>query len=572
MSLSLGVKLIKCKPFMNSHIQGVCTNNVQEQGSSMVSDGYHSISPAPSLLAVPNIKYEDSSVCQLEGCDSHTLYPGLDRDMLVVIRESLLLLFNSSNLNVPPQLKKSCHNNVVISVSYHLSLEKAALIVTDGRKSATVEISNSGVPELLLDQFDVNGSLKCTLQSQALPSVQTVYLITVPYGTYSTESRKCSNIVSKCSVTVDSINTNVSIPLMMLLRHTHGSIKHKKTMCNTQTSLQLERRDSMLMPVSTCRQELRIEESRPLASSTWLRVQSLVQHLSQIETKGLSCSSPPMDSFVPSVSTTPGVVHLETPKQFECFNSCKSSHSLSSTKSFGSPPVKAIEITVTDQHHNSGAKDYEQPCHYSSVGSLISGEHNESPSEKAVDLDGDTPFGLYLDATGYSFPKDIMDDTTDSVQLLSSDNETTVQCGKAHYNFSEGVRNKRLCAGSPDITSDLQPTTSDLHKFQKDLAISDDQLQLSLFGLVKINKVSVAFQVETIQTVLEVNGITGSVDCRKKYAERQVPVNNTAIASKVVSTKRHTQFIYKLLPTYLSVASRFEQFNISVLDPAISKR
>ena len=359
---------------------------------------------------------------------------------------------------------------------------------------------------------------------------------------------------------------------MMLLRHTNDCVKHKKTMSNTQTSFQLEREDSTQMPPSSCHQAMGIEESGAPASPTWLRIQSLLQHLSFMEMKGLNHLSPPVDSFAASVSVTPCTVHLAGLKQPEYFNSSKCSHSLPSTILFGSPPIKASQSAVAGLHCKNGAEEYEPPCPYPSVGSLTSAEYHESPTEKAVDMERYIPAGTSLDVTGCIITADMVDDTTDSMQVLSSDYETTGKSSKTNYNFSQRVANKRLHFGAPDAVSDQQPTVSDLHEVQRDLAISDDQLQLSFFGLVKISKICITFGVESIQTVLEVKGITGSVDCRRKHGERQVPISVKAVATNNVSARRHTQFIYKILPTYLSVASQFQQFNITVLDPAISKR
>ena len=571
-SLTLAVRSLKSKNSSMSHIQGGSTGGIYQQASSLVSDGYHSISPAPSVLAVPNIKYEDPAVPQMESDESHMLFRGLDRNVLVLIRESLLPFYNSTNLSVPPQLRKLCSSGAVINMSYQLSLEEVTLIVTDGRRITEFHVSNALVPELLLCRLHINGTLKCTLESQALQSSQTIYLITVPSKQHFTYSGKCSNVVSKCSLSIDGIATNVSIPLMMLLRHTSESVKSKKTWCNTQISVQLKRRDSTLLPVTSCHQVTRNEETATQPSSEWLRMQSLLHILTFLETNDSTCLNPPLDSVAPSVLTTPGTVDLASSNQPDRIGSSKRSHSLSSVRTFGSPTMKPTKSSVTDQHCKSGAEVDEQPHPYYSTGSLSSVQHPESSNQKAVEMEKEKLLGLSTDTNGHSITVDMVDDTTDSMQILSSDNETTVQNSKAMYNFSQVAGSNRIHIGAQDALSDQDTSLSDPHEMQKDLAISDDKLQISFFGLVKINNVCITFQVESIRTVLEVKQITGSIDCRTMYTERQEAINDTATAGNSVSTRSHGHFMYQILPTYLSVASRFQQFSISVLDPAISKR
>lgn len=573
-SLHLAVKVMKSKDSSMSLIRrGLTSGAVSQRESSMGSDGYHSISPAPSLLAIPNVTYPPA--IQLEGDECHTLSDSVDREMFILLRESLLHFYHSSNLKVAPQLKTRCHNSAVLSMNYHLSLEEATLIVTDGRLSTGSTHLESIIPELLLCQLQVNGSLKRTVESRVLQSVESTYLITIRSKSSSADSRKQSNITSKCSVSIDSLTTNISIPLMMLLRHTSDSVKHRRTLYHTQPSVQLGREYHVQMPISSFHRAMGIEEPDTQSSLLWIKIQSLVQQLSVLEAKGLNSASAPGDSLGHSIPTTLHTPRLVVPKVSEYSNSPRYPHSRLSvgyTASHATQAINIPQIPFTDQHGKSRADGDGLACPQPSLSSLTSGERPESPTEIALDMDKGMSGIMSHDLGCYSIAAETVDDTTDSMQVLSSDNGAPVQSSMATYNIPQKAATKQSNIEAPDAMPDQQPSIFDIQKVHKDLAVSDDQLQFSVFGLVKISTIRIASQVESVQSVLEIKGITGSVDCRKIFPERQVVTDNTPSNLSSDSTRKPTRFIYSLLPTYLSVASRFQQFNISVLDPAISDR
>ena len=477
-----------------------------KETSGTHSIGYVSISPSPSELAVPNVVYAASPTQQREHVNVENMIHHVGFDNLLLLREALLPLFNASGVKVSSQLKRTCHNSSEFNVEYKLSLMEGGVTVIDGRPSvAKPGPPRQNEPVLLLDQFDVSGNLKYLAKYRPSQLGNSLYLITTssePPAEVKT-SRQRPNITSKFSVRLDTVAANVTVPLMMLCRHSSESLLHWTTQRRLAHSSRRDEKPVVAVNgLHLANSALESVEETDLQETplVWTASQRLVECFISLERD----HNPQQTAETPRNSETGRVTAASTPQ----------SHRVTaSVPEFPHSP-KYPRAQLLRQQEGGDAHLVLHPGQLSSgqsLTSLTSVDHQDSPAEVAIKMEPiPRPSVQFI-----SHAMEAMDETTDSQQIFSSDNDAPVQSSLATYNIPQrltGGHNRRLQLESAVEHANTSLETPNL---REGLSVVDEQLQFSVFGLVKISTIQIQSQLETLLSVLEIRGVTGAVDCRK---------------------------------------------------------
>ena len=516
--------------------------NLQMRPSIFSEDatlGYFSISPSASELAITNASYSKQ---EYENIDYTTLVNAVDNtEALLYIREALLPFFSACNIRITPQLNKQCHNSLKLNVDYHIQLEEAAILVIDGREDTgdSVDDSVGVVPEFLLDHLCITGSLEHVVESRFVVQ-SSGHLVTIRSNSDNNDRKKHhSNVTSKCYLGLDAIATHVTLPLLMLSRHTSQSLHHwrksfhafKPTVSSSIHSMGPagQSTDSISQPVTE--------------SQSWITAQSLVSILIEMERSKLH-TTPSNNNASQSKQATPRGSNR---------NTNISTHSSTpnyplSLKALGTiSKMYGIEEPDTKRRHSSSSSA-------------------ESPTKPTI-----PPSSLETGNTGIlssgSHGIEGTEDTTDSANVFSSDPEAPIQASMATYATRKGSTSKGPVIVNPtDFVPDLSPV-AEMPNMNEILAIPDNQLEFSVYGSIRIQSLQVSSQVGTLLVMFEVRNISGAIDCRQIPSVKKKADINIQTGPAVSD---HTPLLYKLLPTYLSVSSTLQQCCIRVFDSAVS--
>lgn len=495
--------------------------------------GYFSISPSASELAMLNssfVKQDRRSV----NIDYPQLLSNAHTQSLLFIRETLLPFFLACNVKIAQQLNKQYHNSLKLSMDYHIQLEEAAILVIDGREDRSldsVDDSVGVVPEFLLDQLYITGSLEHVKESRVIVQ-SSGHLVTIRSNSDSNRGRKLrSNVTSKCYLGLDTIATHITLPLLMLVRHTSHSMQHWRK------SFQHSTTDTTTTHTST-EGGGNLGDSGGHSTQLWtVTARQLVGILSNMEKR----KSVPAIKVSSSKQATP--------------RSSQRNLNMSSTQSPYPLSIKALGA-ISKAYGLEESDTVRRP----SVGSSSS---RESPPAIKISQQVNTNESITSPPTGAGL--DLMpEDTTDSAHVFSSDAEEggPIQTSMATYAKNKGSESKKLSltAINPvDFVPELSPAV-EMPNMNEILAIPDNQLEFSVYGSVRIKSLQVSSEVETLLVMLEVRNISGAIDCR------QIPDG-----SEQGGVHDHIPLLYKLLPTYLSISSTLQQCCVRVFDSAVSK-
>ncbi len=479
--------------------------------------GYFSISPSASELAITNASYAKR---EYEHIDYTSLVNSVeDMNALLYIRESLLPFFAACNIKIAPQLIKQCHNSLKLNVDYRILLEEAAILIIDGREEGEESVDDSVgvVPEFLLDNLCITGSLVHTVESIAVVQ-STGHLITIRTTSDNKERKKRnSNITSKCYLGLDAIATHVTLPLLMLSRHTSQSLHHWRKSFSTFKPTT----DTSTLEASNNEQPLL--EPIAVESQSWVTAQSLVSILMDME-KSKSHVTPPIN-VSQSKPTTP--------------RSSQRNINLTTHSSSPNYPLSMKALGTISKMYGIEEPDIKQR--------LSSSSSTESPDK------GIPPSAAILSSGSHGLEGGT-EDTTDSGHVFSSDNDAA----QIHTTYSKKASTSKnpILLNPVDFVPEVSPVV-EMPNMNEILGIPDSQLEFSVYGSIRIKSLQVSSQVGTLLLMFEVRNISGAIDCR------QIPTKKT-------SDPNHTPLLYKLLPTYLSISSTLQQCCVRVFDSAVS--
>ncbi|XP_019853101.1 PREDICTED: uncharacterized protein KIAA1109-like isoform X3 [Amphimedon queenslandica] len=439
---------------------------------------YHSISPSPSGLGIPNVAFLDQIGKSYKNYSKNMSY-----SHFVLLRESLLPVYKVCGMKITSQVMRSGQDSFKLNIDYYLRVNELSLIVANNEVSPLDE--NLKHPELLVKHFCVSGSLDYVVKLCNLER-KINYVVTVPQSERPHRSSKY-NVVSKCSLNFDSLACHITLPLLVVVRHTAQSLRHVKDIfVDFEVTLLLVRK----------------YEEETLTCDRKSNVTEFTSYLCALERSALS-----------SCQTDISLVS----EQFEtCNNPNKSS--------------SEIHVNPLDLSQSSS----------------MSG-HLDSPVE--------VPANSHLLSSSSPYDADVVEDTTDSPQFFSSDPEAPVQSSMATYGASKST----LKMSSNDVVENEQLDLSISPGIKDMLNINESNLDFSIFGSVKISNIQVCVGIESFLLLCEMHEISGAVDCR-------------TVSPKNWQSHPHAPLSYKVLPSYISLASTLKKFVLSAQDHAISNK
>ena len=468
-----------------------------KESSATHSVGYVSISPSPSELAVPNVLFVASSAAQQD--DIKDIAHQVNFDEHLLLREALLPLFSAAGLKVPSQLKVKCHNSSEINMEYNLSLSEGNIVVVDRSVSgSTLRLpsqAHKSESVLLVHQVCVSGSLKYLVKNKSPQLQNTSYLVTTKSPVDMNTTRQYSNITSKFSVRLDSLVVNITFPLMMICRHSSESFRHWLTY-QRQVHNQPRKHDrhsAACVAGSTdpAMEEVEETDQQGVASAAWTTSQQLVEWFLSLEKD----KNPPL-----TVESSRG----SEPSRITSSNIPMEKHKL--TEYAHSPKYpRAHRVTAQEGGQLSSGQSYT---------SLTSGDREEYTHDVVIKIEPTPSVSIKY----HSHSLEAADDTTDSPQMLSSDNDTSSSWGATYNAPSRFASNHSR--GSKLETTDHVQSRLETPNLREGLSVVEDKLRFSVFGLVKISTIQVRSQLETLLTILEIQGVTGAVDCRKMTQDK----------------------------------------------------
>ena len=474
-SISFSVALV----VLSDQISHGSSNNggISSHQAALVSS-YHSISPSPSGLGIPNVAFVDQIGSSFESYSKNMSY-----SHFVLLRESLLPIYKVCNMKVTSQVMRSGQDSSKLSIDYYLKVKKLSIMVSNNEVSPVA--LNVKKPELLIEHFYVSGSLDyvaklCNLERKVY------YVVTIPQNQGPRRSLNC-NVVSKCSLNFDSLLFHITLPMLMVVRHTTQSFRHVK---------------DLFLDIEVTLPLVKKYEEEAVTCDRRSNVTEFTSYLCALERTALS-----------SCRTDFGQV-------FEQFDTCNNPG-----KSFSEVHVDTSDLSQS---------------------SLMS-EHLDSPVEE--------PANCHLLSSSSPYDADVVEDTTDSPQFLSSDPEAPVQSSMATYGASKST----LKMSSNDVVENEQLDLSISPSIKDMLNIDESNLDFSIFGSVKVSKIQVYVGIESLLVLCEMHEISGAVDCR-------------TVSPKSLQSHSRVPLSYKVLPSYFSLASTLKKFVLSAQDHAISNK
>ena len=582
--------------------------------SDSIATGYISISPSPSELAMPNAPLTTGN---LEAVDYGALFNEVKFGSVVVVRESLLPFFVMVGVSVDPQLRVVCHNSAEYFADFTVELREAAIFVAESASSAsnqtsiTVQYSNN--PVLLAEQLVVNGRLKYSSESSLQKSPHLSLLArssrTAEVLQQSTTSKL--NISSNCSVSLDSITTNITLPLLKLGRHMIETRKLRSSWRNKFRREMPEPEDIVVSkapnlvppqpptawPTDSDMPDFGQVPAPPQIVNIWKFSQGLVQQLSQLEQENVPQLTETLQKVEPRaesepLSTQPGPssspLSSKPIKISSYLHSPRYPRAHISPLSEGKSPTSKVSLQVAptvdlpSDSSESGGGIHTPGKHFDrrhkralSSTSNVSGMSGEAVAICIEDTDSRAQLdGVFLMSPDEHTPAldtygGDVEDTTDSQHVMSSDE--VVSSTPTHKTFVDPSVLARNTRGTMRFA--VVPGMSDhTYPLVKSLKLTETELLFTVFGLLKINRIHFDLQVETTRASLELCGISASVDTRKAATTSQ---SFTSMAgslpqmdsqSTAEESGSQTQSKSEVLPTYLSIAATLKKSCLRVSD------
>ena len=580
---------------------------------SVATVGYVSISPSPSELAMPNVVPTTGQ--NLEAVDYGTLFNKVKFGSVVVVRESLLPFFAVVGVLVDPQLRLVCHNSAEYFADFTVEMREAAIFVAETATSASTQpsitVQYSSNPVLLAEQLAINGRLKYSSESSLQKSPHLSLLArssrTAEVLQQSTTSKL--NISSNCCVSLDSITTNVTLPLLKLGRHMIETRKLRSSWRNKFRRETPEPEDIVMSkapnpvppqpptvwPTDGDMPDFGEVSAQPKVVNIWEFSQNLVQQLSQLEQENIPQLTESPQKVEPRAESEPlpsQPAPSSSPLSSKPIRISSYPHSPRYPRTRTSPPSAGKSPTSKVSFQVAPAVDPPSDSSESGVGApgkqfdrghkraLSSTSNVSAMSGEAVAIcieDTDShvpPEGVFLmspdeqTAALDTYGGDV-EDTTDSQHVMSSDE--VVSSTPTHRTFISpsvlarsnlGIKRSTVVPGMGDHTYPLV----------KSLKLTETELLFTVFGLLKINRIHFDLQVETTRASLELCGISASVDTRKAATTSQSFTSMVGSLPQMDSQSTaeegasQTQSTSEVLPTYLSIAATLKKSCLRVND------
>ena len=537
----------KSGPQFTSQTCSLCAPRRVNMGSDSdsVGSGYHSISPSPSELALPNVAY--SSTVKDEDVDFSSLFGKIEFGSLVVLRESLLPLFHALGLNLEPQLRTLCHNSAEVLVDFAVELREATVFVSE---TIDYDISRPALftdpmYAFLAEQFVVNGSLKYTTES-SIERSPTLSLLVHDATSEEPNSTLISklNVTTQCCISFDSIASNITGPLLKLFKHMSKTIKLRTKSRSQRTTAEdpfplLDEEEPVTPKAVNLGGEyitIEIDEpdsavpvsppQQPPLSGSLMFSRSLVQYLMSLQHEAAPPTSHDRESAPVTPQSSSGSVHSTGQANLIRLSRSPRFPRAHTTTASAKPSASLLLPTLEVQSDSSidvGGGGGEGGGERGRGRNLPSVDSGAGIPIVIDDTDGDIPLCGSPDehVTGHYM---YGEDTSDSQHVGSSDNEVPLSGSSPNQHSSSfidpGVSDRR------DRSRAVTPprfSSGNTLPLRMALSLGERELLFSVFCLLRVNAIQVNFQVETTRATLEVVSVSGSVDVRKTFSGRRAP-------------------------------------------------
>ena len=493
---------------------------------SEVTVGYVSISPSPSDMAQLNRQYSSPLCLDYDEIDN-AVFSQVDYNVLALLKETLIPFFSAAGV----ELEQSPHfNTAKFSIDFTLQLREVTIFILDHLQGDTASPyhTHSGVissPALLAEQFVIYGSLKHNSELEAGKAVSRVPLLPVTSGSSVQSPPAKIGILSNCSVSVGAIHAIITVPLLKLVKHVSmtGEVRRKNA--------KLKAMDEMTTPQLPPSAPPPTKETGGIAKFA----SSVVDQLTVLVRKE-----------VPSAIT-----HNNTP--LSTSNSAANMRLMEYAESPTLPKISSAAEGNLQSSCNIVPLVHTESKTNGSLRHLLRQSSDSLNSVSSHDLNAHSVAITMEDVTEGTSPEDILstmdtcgEDTTDSQRVFSSDNE-----GQTSPSPKKKSHNSLL---DPSHQSESNHTHSIV---KAGLSLPETDLLFSIFALLKVNTIKCELQVETTKTVLELVGISASVDTRNIAPVHSNTSNNNLL------------LLSEILPTYLSVAATLRQILVRVSDKGL---
>ena len=519
---------------------------------SISNTGYVSVSPSPSDMAVPNRRY---GADMEDDVDMPRIFSTLSLTTLRLLRESLVSFFSAAGVSLKQQLRETLPFKNQLKLDFSLEMREATLFVLEylapPSDSAYLHTqSTAATPALFLEQLLLQGNMEHNAELTA-NKISTQYNSLLPNREHTQPAKV--GVVSNCCASLVDVRVVVNAPLLKVTKHISGTGKFRRKL---QKQAKMCAADSLSTP-------------RPAASTT--------------------PSGQQTDFTLPTPTTAGHVTRFATSAVREILSFEKHPVLVSHAQSSGgSSPTSHIRLLTypsspkppvmlqEPQDHTLPVPSYTSVLE-SSTGMAPSSSHQSHDSSTELTSDDDALYQRRHNEVSVTLddgtsPEEVRstidtwgEDTTDSLHMLSSDNDEFQ---------SRTLSDRRLSAGKPPDTTRLDPSDSQQHSSRdqgltggrgvtggRGLYLPRDDLLFSVFALLKCHQVTCEVQIETTRASLVLSGISASMDTR----------NSTSIGPGCGQQAADPAFpqlslLSELLPTYVSVSATLKNSLLRVND------
>ena len=526
---------------LSSRIYLAKLNSMQDTGNSCHGElltSYESISPAPSELALLNTTYSVSK--PMIEVNFQEVFEKVEFNGLIVLKDCLISLFSSVGLKLAPQLRSSHVDSSEMYVDLKAVLKEVAIFILEctptNNTSLPPPASPSpppGIPAIVFSQLSITGCLK--VYQDVSTNTATPSLLTTAGPSGAGQAR--TNVSSQFCVSLDSVTTVVNVPLLRCARHLVETGR-------LRSAWRRKRHEKPQGPdLGTC--VIQVEEDvvqvggamggasmlhRAEGLNVWEFSQTIVGMLrgyrgdqgatggsAQESTDGAppTGAAPPTDGGPPP---SPDDVQLgPLVADYAASPALRKTHGLPVGSKTSSEPVPiplGFSGLSDSSNHNNAAKGL------SSTGSTTSDSSDDGVSSVAIAMEGQplvastdpsdhdlgtSPSNAHLLGTSGAAGSQLLGNRPNIGDHPVSSNQGDHPDGGDHQNIP---RTPAIAVKSSGVVSDSWPVN-------KSLALQENELLFSVHGLLKVNNVEFAAQVESVRIVLELLGISAAVDVRK---------------------------------------------------------
>ncbi len=537
------------------HSQRLATPPLHRSQLLVCNTGYVSVSPSPSDLAVPNRLYGSD---MNEEVDVPHIFSNIKSDLLRKLKESLLPFLSAAGVGVAEDSKGMFRDK--LKVDFSAEMKEATVFVleylaTPSDSTFLHTKSMATTPALFVNKLLIQGSLErnSEVNTNAV-SIQTSRVL--PQQSHTHPSKV--GVTSNCCASIGDVRVVVNAPLLKLAKHASGTGKFRRKLLKQARARAADSMSTPRPPASTTPSGQHTHFTLPVLSGNHVTqfARAAVREISTrdvvgVEVGGVSRtqssggSSPASHIKLVTYPNSPRAVETETPGG-------PSQHILQVPLYSGGVLESSAGLAQSSSHHSQ----YSTSSEITSDDATIGYQHRRKDVSVTLD-EGTSPEDVpsTMDTCG--------EDTTDSLHVLSSDNE------EVRHKVRSEVHDDPLPSRTDhSYINDNQKSSRDVsvpiatgppQNEGRGLNLPQNDLIFSIFTLLKCQQISFEVQIESTKASLSLFNISASMDTRNSAS----PQNGHEPEGS--STPR-LLFLSEVLPTYLSIAATLKKSILRVQD------